>query len=434
MTIVVDRRLNPSGKNHTNRQKFLERSRGRIKEAVKKSVSDKTIKDIGKDEKVKVRSKDIREPSFSNDPKSGRNKGILPGNKEYSEGDTIPKPQNGEGSGGNKAGKGDSLDDFEFTLTREEFLDYLFDDLELPDFVKESIKVTDNFKFSRAGFTSSGSPANLSIIRTFKNSIGRRMALSRPSDEEVAEAETLWMNGVEQELPTKELDKLYEEWQALKARQKVVPYIDDNDLRYRYYESKPNPSSQAVMFCLMDVSGSMGEKEKDIAKRFFLLLYLFLEKKYDKIDIRFIRHTEVADEVDEHTFFYDTKSGGTQISSGLDLISDIIKKEYKPADWNIYISQVTDGDNFGNDNNVCRDIITKQLQPIVQYFAYIQIDRYTKSELAAWAGLFPYSSFEGAAWPLYEELSETFENIEARKIQEQWQLWTVFASLFKQKA
>lgn len=427
MATIIDRRLNPSGKNQINRQKFLDRVKDQVKEAVKKSVADNTIKDIGKGEKVRVRSKDVSEPTFHPDHKTGSKKHVLPGNI-YEEGDTIEKPS-GSGGSGNKAGKGEGLDEFEFSLTREEFLEYLFEDLELPDFVKESMKVTDTVKYSKAGFTKSGSPANLSVLRTFKNSIGRRLALFRPTDEEVAEAEMLWMRGIEEELPTKDLELLYDAWKLLESKQKIVPFIDENDLRYNYYDAKPNPSSQAVMFCLMDVSGSMDERRKDISKRFFLLLYLFLEKKYDKIDIRFVRHTETAEEVDEHTFFYDRKSGGTAISSGLEVITDIINREYSPADWNIYISQCTDGDNDSSDNEVCRQIIEDKLQKIVQYYAYIQV-----GERPNFGGLLGYAPpSDWSAMPMFRALSKKYQNIDCKIISDQDQIWRVFRSLFSKE-
>lgn len=426
MAIIIDRRLNPSGKNHINRQKFLDRAREQIRDAIQDSVTNKNLKDVGSNEKVKVRNKDIAEPSFHNDRATGNKKQVLPGNREFEEGDTSPKPITNSGRGqGKEAGTGDSLDEFEFTLTREEFLSYLFEDLELPDFIKETIKVTDHVKYSKTGFTNTGTPANLNIEKTFKKSIGRRLALDRPTDEEVAEAYTKWIYALENELSAKELEELHERWKDLEARQKRVPFIEENDLRYTNYEQKPQPAAQAVMFCLMDVSGSMGEYEKDIAKKFFLLLYLFLEKKYDKIDIRFIRHTEHAEEVDEHTFFYSKESGGTLISSGLILIDTIIKDEYPLADWNIYIAQCTDSDNIPDDNEKCRAIITDSLQKIVQYYSYIHIGEPR-----------PIHAFMGVSWsslPMFTKLAEDFNNIECRKITNPNQVWTVFRSLFERK-
>lgn len=428
MAVIIDKRLNPKGKNHLNRQKFLDRIKGSIQDTVKESVHDGYIKDIGNNERVRVRSKDVSEPSFSNDRDSGIKKHVLPGNKHYSEGDTEPKPQNSSSSGPKGSPDGEGNDDFYFTLTRDEFLNYLFDDLELPDFIKKTIRVTDNISWNRAGFTSSGSPANLNIERTFKKSIGRRLALNRPSDEELAklekELEDLKKDGDEQAI--KELE---EELIRLKNRQKIIPYIDENDLKYTLYQEKPNPSSQAVMFCLMDVSFSMGYNEKDIAKRFFLLLYLFLEKKYDKIDICFVRHTHEADEVDEDEFFYGNKSGGTQISSGLEEIKKIISNRYSPSDWNIYIAQCTDGDNYPDDNKRCEELINELLD-IVQYYSYVQISQ--RAEETSFNHPI-FGNFIYSAWPMFKRLSSEKHNMECRQVQNKTQIWQVFRSLFEKK-
>lgn len=425
MVTIVDRRLNPPGKHEGNRQKFLDRARGQVQDAVRRSVSERDLKDVGRDERVKVRSKDVSEPGLTKDPRTGTHRGVFPGNKQFQEGDREPKPPQGGATGGHDGP--DSLDEFEFTLTRDEFLEFLFEDLELPDFVKRSMNVTDDWSHSRAGFTNDGSPANLSVVRTYKRSIGRRRALHRPTDEEVAELEAL-IPGEDDPEERARLEGLLEE---LQARQRVVPFIDDTDLRYNYYEDRPNPSTQAVMFCLMDVSGSMGEREKDIAKRFFLLLYLFLEKKYDRVDVRFVRHTTTAEEVDEKTFFYDRLTGGTRISSGLELIAKIVRDEYPVSDWNVYVAQCTDGDSFGDDNQECRKIIIDELQKRVQYYAYVQIE-------SQFGSMYPFAAPNyippvSGAWPLFEQLAEEFDNVECRKVSDQNQVWSVFSSLFQRK-
>ena len=99
------------------------------------------------------------------------------------------------------------------------------------------------------------------------------------------------------------------------------------------------------MFCLMDVSGSMTEHMKDLAKRFYMLLYVFLKRRYRHVEIVFIRHTDRAEEVDEETFFHGPASGGTLVSSALQAMHDIVRSRFRPADWNIYAAQASDGDN-----------------------------------------------------------------------------------------
>ena len=426
---IIDRRLNPSGKSLINRKKFLRRAKEQIKKTVKEAVSapGKSLRDIGSGENVKIKQKDMSEPTFRHDPNSGSSKRVLPGNKEYSVGDTINKPKGGGKGGSGDPSEGDpdaenNTDDFQFTLTREEFLHYLFEDLELPDFIKENIEGSNAFENAREGFTNYSSPANLNIEQTYKKSIGRRLALGRPSDDEISQLR----DEIEQEeRKGKNPIELYEKLDELLSKQKTIPFIDEKDLKYNNWTKKPKPINKAVMFCLMDVSGSMGEKEKDISKRFFLLLYLFLEKRYEAVDIRFIRHTTTAEEVDEQTFFYDPLSGGTIISSGLTLINDIIKKEYPTEEWNIYIAQCTDGDNTTNDNKEVERIIESDLLPVIQYYAYIQVRGYSDEGSTMW---YSYS-----AWPVFKKLDDAHQKLVARQVDDINKIWTVFHELFSKK-
>ncbi len=127
------------------------------------------------------------------------------------------------------------------------------------------------------------------------------------------------------------------------------------------------------MFCLMDVSGSMGEREKDLAKRFFILLHLFLERRYKSVDIVFIRHTHDAQEVDEETFFYSRQSGGTIVSTALEKMLEIQRARYATADWNIFAAQASDGYTQSGDARRCVELLDSALMPICQYYAYIEI-------------------------------------------------------------
>lgn len=424
MVSIIDRRLNPKGKSIINRQKFLKRAKQQIKKTVQDSVSGKGLKDIGSDEKVTIKNKDLSEPTFRHSPGSGNTKRVFPGNKEYSVGDEIPKPKGGGKGSGSDPSEGDpdaedSLDEFQFTLTREEFLRYLFEDLELPDFIKENIEGSNSFETAREGYTNYSSPANLNVAQTFKKSIGRKIALKRPSDDEI----TALREEIEaEERKGKNPIELYEKLDELLRKQKTIPFIDEKDLKYNHWTKRPKPINKAVMFCLMDVSGSMGEKEKDISKRFFLLLYLFLERRYEAVDIRFVRHTTTAEEVDEQTFFYDPLSGGTLISSGLNAIKDIIDKDYSVDDWNIYIAQCTDGDNSSSDNCEVENILTNDLLPLTQYYAYIQVRKLDEN------GFFGYSSY--SAWGTYKKLDDEHRNLVARQVDDQSKIWSVFTELF----
>lgn len=151
--------------------------------------------------------------------------------------------------------------------------------------------------------------------------------------------------------------RLKEEIAELRKKIESVPFIDTFDLRYKNYEKRPIPSSQAVMFCLMDVSGSMDQATKDIAKRFYVLLYLFLNRTYENVDVVFIRHHTQAKEVDEHEFFYSQETGGTIVSSALKLMDEIVAERYPSNEWNIYAAQASDGDNWADDSRAVKNCL-----------------------------------------------------------------------------
>ena len=159
----------------------------------------------------------------------------------------------------------------------------------------------------------------------------------------------------------------------LRERVARVPFLDELDLRYRHRVMVPKPVSRAVMFCLMDVSASMDEERKDLAKRFFTLLYLFLSRKYERVEIVFVRHTDDAEEVDEQRFFHDRKTGGTVVLSALTLMRDIAAERYPPGEWNVYGAQASDGDAFGVDPERSRVFLETDILPIVRHFAYIEV-------------------------------------------------------------
>ncbi|OIQ38047.1 MAG: hypothetical protein BM558_12410 [Roseobacter sp. MedPE-SW] len=377
----IDRRANPKGKSHGNRQRFLRRARDNIKERVDRSVRDKSIQDgdgvAAEGEKVTIPSKGLQEPRFFHGP-GGNRKYVLPGNKEFVVGDAIPKPDGGSGQGGRKASEdGEGNDDFSFTLTRDEYLEILFDGLELPDLVEKSTVETETIGSRRAGLTTAGTPNNLNLVRTMRNSLGRRIALRRPSAQAEADlkAEIEMLAGLPS--PTEAQAVLLEELQtrldALQRKRKVVGYIDPIDLRFDTHVPEKIRKSRAVVFCLMDVSGSMQEREKDLGKRFFLLLHLFLSRCHEHTELVFIRHTHVAEEVDEETFFYARETGGTIVSTALDKMREVIAERFPPQEWNIYGAQVSDGENFGNDSVQCRKLLLEDLLPVCQYYAYMEI-------------------------------------------------------------
>lgn len=373
MSAIIDRRPNQGQKNLGNRQRFIRRSSDHIKQAIRKNIGNRSIADTASGEKVKIPIDTIREPTFGHKNDSGVKRGVLPGNKDFVPNDTIEKPSGGSsGQRGNKASNSSETfeDEFSFVLTKDEFYDILFEDLELPDMVKKQLKRSNNWEVKREGISTAGNPSNLNVIRTMKQSLGRRIVLRKPNEKRVAEIEALLER---EDLQEEERIRLEQELVSLRRRVSAVSYVDPIDLRYNVFNKKNVPSTTAVMICIMDVSGSMDENKKDLAKRFFMLLYLFLQKKYERVIIEFVRHHTEAERVTEETFFYDKLSGGTMVSSALELAVEIIKEDYNPNSYNIYVCQASDGDNYDSDNYKCRQLLSDALLPLVQYMAYVEI-------------------------------------------------------------
>ena len=429
MTRFIDRRLNPKGKSLGNRQRFLRRARTQIREAVQKSLKDTSVADIDKDRKVRISTKGTKEPRFRLDPKAGgEHDFVLPGNRQFTPGDEIKKPPSGEGGGRGKeaADFAEGDDEFEFTMTQEEVLDIFFEDLELPNLVRTTLKDTPNKVWKRAGITTAGSPTQINLIRTMRNAQGRRLALHRPKlkDVEALQAE---LDALEQEPETnrEKIAALKEQIAKLNSKRKWVGFIDPVDVRFNSYTEQPVPTSQAVMFCLMDVSGSMGEREKDLAKRFYMLLHLFLKRRYKRVDIVFIRHTHDAQEVDEHEFFYSRQSGGTIVSTALDKMLEIQKERYATADWNIYAAQASDGYTQSGDARRCVEMLNNDIMPLCQYYAYIEILDEREMEVFA-------SEESGAElWRAYRTVADGWSNFATKRISKPADIFPVFRELFK---
>jgi len=432
MTHFIDRRLNPKGKSLANRQRFLRRARAQIREAVQKSLKESPVADIEKDRKIRISTKGTREPRFRLDPRAGgEHDFVLPGNKEFMPGDEIKKPKNGDGgqAGKQAADYVEGDDDFEFTMSQEEVLDIFFEDLELPNLVRTTLKETPNRTWKRAGITTAGSPNQINLVRTMRNSFGRRLALKRPSLSEIeglhAELEALEQENPEGEETQARIIGLKEEIARAEAKRKWVAFVDPLDVRFNAFAEQPVPASQAVMFCLMDVSGSMGEREKDLAKRFYMLLHLFLRRRYGKVDIVFVRHTHDAQEVDEQEFFYSRQSGGTIVSTALEKMLEIQRERYATADWNIYAAQASDGYTQSGDARRCVEMLNNDIMPLCQHYAYIEILDEREMEVFA-------SEDSGAElWRAYRTVAEGWENFATKRISKPADIFPVFREFFR---
>ncbi len=371
---IVDRRNDSKRKSSVNRSRFIRRFKGQIRKAVADAISKRGITDIDDGEKIGIPAKDISEPHFQH-MRGGVWRDVLPGNDRFLSGDEAERPGGGAGGTGSQGSpEGEGTDDFAFALSREEFLGIFFDDLELPNLVKTQLVRIDEYKRVRAGYTNTGVPTNINIVRSMRGATGRRIAVGAPYRKALRELrERLAHLEAAGEGNSAEAGEVRQKIERLLRRIERVPFIDDFDLRYNNRIRIPVPATQAVMFCLIDVSGSMDEQKKQIAKRFFMLLYLFLTRSYEHIEVVFIRHHTEAEEVSEDEFFHAQDSGGTVVSSALKLMHRIIAERYASSAWNIYGAQASDGENWDSDSPVCREILDKQIVPLVQYFAYIEI-------------------------------------------------------------
>lgn len=436
MSRIIDRRLNGKNKSMVNRQRFIRRFKSQIKQAVSKAINGRSITDIEQGEKINIPTKDLKEPTLQQG-QGGIYEKVFPGNKEFSPGDKIKRPKQSGASSGNSSqasNQGEGEDSFVFEISREEFLDLFFEDLELPNLVKKKIKNIQTKKQVRAGYTSFGVPTNINIIRSLRGAIARKKALTGAHVKHIQELEekikqeqdelskinnNLNNNNINQQNKINNyITELKNQIKQIKARIKKIPYIDSIDIKYNNKITEYKPSTGAVMFCIMDVSGSMDEVKKDIAKRFFILLYLFLTRTYDKIELVFIRHHTSAKEVDEKEFFYSRETGGTVVSSALELMAEIIQSRYPNSEWNIYAAQASDGDNWNNDSPRCKDIITDQIMPHLQHFSYIEImPRHHQS-----------------LWEAYKEINKRYNNFSMQHIKNYSDIYPVFRSLFKKES
>ncbi len=427
MTVrIVDRRYDSKNKSSVNRARFIKRFKGQIRKAVSDAIGQRGVRDLDNGEKIGIPGKDIEEPQFSHG-RGGVWESINPGNDRFGSGDEVDRPLGGGGNGRGKASRdGDGLDDFVFTLTRDEFLDIFFDELALPNMVKRHLARVEQYKRVRAGYTQTGVPTNINLGRTMRGAAGRRIAIGAPY--------AARLRALEQELHDRrdaaaaagrdpqddpDIELLRREIARLHARIEAVPFIDTFDLRFNNRVRIPQPTTQAVMFCLLDVSGSMDEERKNIAKRFFMLLYLFLTRNYERTEVVFIRHHTVAMEVDEDDFFTSRETGGTVVSSALDLMRTIIAERYPSSVWNIYGAQASDGDNWNDDSPRCRAMLEDSLLALVQYFAYIEITDGPPQNL----------------WREYAKLQSTFPGRFAmQRIATVKDIYPVFRELFRKRA
>lgn len=424
---VIDRRLNGKNKSAVNRDRFIRRFKEQIKSSVSRAISKRSIADIEKGgEKITIPAKGTREEQFSFGV-GGKRIIILPGNDQFMPGDKIKRPpssNSGQGSG-DASQQGSGEDNFGFEISQDEFLELFFEDLALPNMMKKKLAKIKSMKNIRAGIATQGIPSNINVVRSMRQALGRRRALYGSYQQKIAKIK-VELQELQKKITESTQDKeeiilsitdLEKKLSRLKKRSKCIPFIDTFDLRYNSKVQRPEFATSAVMLCLMDVSGSMDEVKKDIAKRFFILLYLFLKRTYKEIEIVFIRHHTSAKEVNEEEFFYSRETGGTVVSSALEMANNIIDSRYSNNDWNIYVAQASDGDNWHNDSPQCSEILANTLLNKLQHFSYVEImPRHHQS-----------------LWTEYLQLQKQFPHFAMEHITDYGEIYPVFRKLFKQR-
>ena len=433
---IIDRRKNPGSKSSDNRQKFIKRTREEIRKSIHDTLDKRSIGGSGDAQNIVINRKGISEPQFGHDSSSGSRDIVLPGNKDFVEGDQLEKPKGGADGGrgeGKASNEGMGEDEFGFALSNDEFVNILFEDLELPHMISKENKSVQRFELTRSGYTNDGNPTQMNLEKSMVNSIGRKIALKTPKLKKIRELEEeldnlnkfFYKTTQKQKEATEEwvrYQEIEEEIRKLRIRANAVAFVDPVDLRYNNFSKKPSPISQAVVFFVMDVSASMTQEHKELAKRFFMLLNLFVSRKYKRVDCIFIRHHIQAKECTEDDFFNNKENGGTIVSSAFKLAKEIINDRYSPNEWNIYVSQASDGDNWDNDNEALLNILSKDILPVTQYFSYIQVGQKRHGY---------YNS--GNLLQEYVKLEANHKNIITKHIEDISDIYPVFREIFKTK-
>jgi len=332
-----------------DRSRHKDKIKHAIRDGISDIISDESI--IGQDGKkrIKIPVKGIKEYRFVyGNNKNNKKTGSAPG-KSIKKGQKIGQTDKKNSAKGNKPGNESGEEFYEVEITLEELSHYLFDSLKLPDLIKKQFKEISTEKFKRKGYRAKGIRPRLSKKETLKNKLRRKKIIERNPDSILEESDSF-------------------------------PF-HEKDLKYKHIAKKKVKNTAAVIFFVMDTSGSMSQNKKFIARSFFFLLYHFLRHKYESIEIVFISHDVEAREVTEDDFFKKGSSGGTLMSSGLSKCIEIIEKRHHPDTWNIYTFHCSDGDNWIQDNEKAITLSLK-MKELCQMYSYIQI--VPESEQAFW--------------------------------------------------
>jgi uncharacterized sporulation protein YeaH/YhbH (DUF444 family) len=411
-SVIIDRRENPRDRNLVNRRRFIERVREGVRRASHRALGEKGLRDRG-DSDLTVAGGGIAEPRFAHDLASGTRDLVLPGNHQYAVGDRIEKPQaGGPGAAGTIPGE---AGDFSFAVSHDELVDIILEDLELPRMLRRAEGGATATAPRRAGFTASGPPSALHVPRTMARGLARRIALRAPALGRIAELEAERDAAPDDE----SRDRLTLEIARHAAHANAVAFLDPVDLRYRRYDRQPKPNARAVMVCIIDVSASMGDRERRLGKQFFHLLSLFLHRKYQEVEIVFVRHHHEAEECDEETFFASGSTGSTVVSTAYRAAERVVRDRYASGDWNLYFAQVSDGDNTGSDAPACLEALARFL-PRARFFAYVEVVREAM----------PHAARVTDLWLTLERIASEHPNLAMRQVMDDDDVVPAFRSLF----
>lgn len=440
---IIDRRTKSRDRSSENRQRFIRRVKGAIREQLDALINSRNIKDLDADgTQVYVNGSTVEEPSivYGEMPKVV----VTSGNNKYVEGDIIDKHRSGGGGRGNGAGRGHG--DLEIDLTKHELLDIFFEDLALPNLRDSDIARIKDVERENTGFQISGSPNRLSLLRSYRHSLMRRKQLSAPYKRYLLELEQLavaadlepptsfdqlpstisltskkapgkFPASIEKPSSAAELREIVAELiNKVRAKLASFPIFEKLDLRYKTSVARTKFSKNATMVMIIDSSGSMGMREKTMARKFFWLLYRFLKLEYEEVNLIFVMHDDEAMIVSEEEFFEQSIGGGTTVSSALVLTKEMLRRELA-NDKNVYVAQVSDGDNDPGDNETCEELLRDDILPRVNYFAYIQVLR-------------ARGSGYGGLWDSYNKVSKVNPKLQAKAVYEDRDIFAVFKELF----
>lgn len=468
MVDVVDARSRPKGSAGDNVRRFKKRMKPEIDKAIKRAIGDTPIGDIFNKDGIDVRGrppKGVGEPSFRHG-KGGVVDHVSPGNKKdgFVTGDRLPKPPGGggggSGSGANDSGEGE--DEYLFHMDRDELLEYLFEELALPNMLRKGVIDANKTKPKRQGYSSAGPDDRRNLRQSMRNRMRRVVPLRGPIWEEIVslldEKKALLvaidpdatrvdagppmippgqnlhivrahaiMAQIARILPVvrdridpatqSRLDEIDQHIQGLERQKSGIRFLDPIDLKFNHVARVPVTTTRAAMFCLMDVSGSMDEETKYRAKMFFALLKLFLDRHYEHVEVVFVRHHTVAEEVDEDRFFNDRTTGGTIVSTALEKMQEIMAARFPTDTWNIYGAQASDGDNWGGDDPKCVALLDKIL-PDVQGYFYTEITEGPPQSL----------------WKAYQDVQRKHsDRFWQQRIESRQDIFKVFREFFKKR-